>query len=200
MIPENTNIPKQPDLDSAWKMLCDLRDTQNHFNEIQANYRRLASTWLLADFGAMGFLLSTKLSVSVPTEVIVFCVALAGSSGILLLWVLDTLVYHRLLDAAFKEALKIEDEYPSLPQVYNNMRVSQPKGQVTSYTECFYIGIILVPLVFGGGLFSYWCFSFGPRMGIGAIIAIGGVMYSVGRFVWHKSPNPALPQTPMRNE
>lgn len=59
--PENT--------DSTWKQLCDLRETESHFNGIEDQYRILASTRLLAAFVAMGFLLNCELSVDLPTEV-----------------------------------------------------------------------------------------------------------------------------------
>ena len=118
----------QCDVELAWKMICDLRSSEQHFNEMKAKCRTLASTWLLAAFGAMGFLLSKELSINLPTEVVILGVGLAASTGLLLLWVLDLLVYHRLLDASFLEALEIEKKYPILPQVRRGLW-SPPKNR-----------------------------------------------------------------------
>ncbi len=154
----------------AWSYLCQLRDAENHFSRMQAKYRTLASTWLLAGFGGMGFLLTNKLSVPIPTEVLVFAIAFATSLGILTLWILDILVYHRLLDACFSEAVKIEKENPKLPQVRLAMMRSQPGGEVISYMIWFYVSLITGPLVFGGAIFAYWCFTVAVASGILAIV------------------------------
>ena len=181
-----------PETERAWAILCELRAAEEHFNTIKAQCRTLASTWLLAAFGAMGFLLTQQLAIGLPTEVIVLGVALAASLGLTLLWILDLLVYHRLLDASFLEALKIEARYPSLPQVHHNMRASQAKGQTPNLLAWFYLCAIAAPLLFAGTLFVHWCVQFGAGV---AWLAAGGLVLFLGiiaGLVHSKSPNPAL--------
>jgi len=63
----NTNLqsqPMQPEaLQHIWNFYIELGLMERHFNEIQAGYRRLASTWMLAVLAAIGFVLSTKLTI-----------------------------------------------------------------------------------------------------------------------------------------
>jgi hypothetical protein len=191
----NVEAQTKVDLDFAWKMFCELRLAQNHFNDIKVKCRSMASTWLLAAFAGIGFLLSTKLSINIPTEVVVLGIAIAASTGLVLLWILDMLVYHRLLDACFQEALNLEAQFRSLPQVHHNMVSSQPGGQVVGYAVWFYIITISAPLVFGGAVFSYWCFSLSSWAGALSALIIGSLVVAVGRVVRIKSPNPALQPT-----
>ena len=172
------------DAESAWKTMCDLKAAEEHFNEIKVKCRILASTWLLASFGAMGFLVSRgSSSINLPVEVLILGIGLAAAFGLLLVWVLDLLVYHRLLDAYFSEALKLENSYPCLPQVRHNMIASQPGGQTIHYQAWFYVGTISAPLVFSGALFSYWCLHFGRWAGSLAAVVIACLVLATGYFV-----------------
>ena len=184
--------PDVAEVERAWKMIIDLRDAEVHFNTIKAQVRALASGWLLAAFGAMGFLLTEKLAIALPIEVAVLAVALAASTGLMLLWMLDLLVYHRLLDASFVEALTLEERYPQLPQVRHHMIASQPGGQATNYQAWFYIGAIAAPLLFAGALFLHWCLQFGVQFTAGAAAALALVIVCAGLFVKTRSPNPAV--------
>lgn len=181
-----------PETERAWAILCELRQAEEHFNTIKAQCRTLASTWLLAAFGAMGFLLTQQLAIGLPTEVIVLGVALAASLGLTLLWILDLLVYHRLLDASFLEALKIEARYPSLPQVHHNMRASQAKGQTPNLLAWFYVSAIAAPLLFAGTLFVHWCVQYSGPIAWLATSGLGLFLGIIVRLVHRKSPNPAL--------
>jgi hypothetical protein len=155
--------------------------------------RALASTWLLATFGALGFILSSTLSTAVPREVIALALGIAGAIGIFLLWILDLLVYHRLLDASFTEALKLEARFPQLPQVRRCMVNSQPNGQTPFYEKWFYIGGIAAPVLISGVLFVHWCIINANPVSAyicGAILLLG-VGLAV-RTVRKMSPNPAV--------
>jgi hypothetical protein len=185
--------PTQFDVDKfAWQMICDLRNSEEHFNGIKVKCRTLASTWLLAVFAAMGFMISEEIAIGVPVEVVILGLGLAGAIGILLLWFLDLRVYHRLLDACFIEAESLEKEYPHLPQAHKKMRAFMPTGQTIPYHVWFYVGTISAPLVFSGVLFSYWCLRFGLWAGVWAAVVIVSLILAIGCFVWLKSGNPAL--------
>lgn len=183
-----------PETEKVWEVICELRKAEEHFNGIKAQCRTLASTWLLAAFGAMGFLLTQTLSVKIPTEVIVLAVAFAASAGMLLLWMLDLLVYHRLLDASFTEARKLEEQYPDLPQVRGNMIASQSGGQTPNLLAWYYIGIISAPVLFAGALFSCWCLKFGSLFAILAAAVLALYVILTALLVRNKSANPALPK------
>ena len=125
----------------------------------------------------------------IPTEVIVLAIALAASIGILLIWMLDVLVYHRLLDACFVEALKIEKDYPFVPQIRHKMVASQPGGEVLTRVVRFYVVLITVPPLFGGPVFVFWCSRFGCSVAMSVAFALAVFVVAVSIFVINKSPN-----------
>ncbi len=113
-----TNV-KDPEF--VWKLIQECGEEERHFNTLQSVYRGLASTWLLAMFAGIGFLLNL-------TSVSLWCkhllIALSGAAttvGVFLLWLLDY-HYHRLLLAYFDEGRRLEGEFSWLPQVRRTMR------------------------------------------------------------------------------
>jgi hypothetical protein len=97
---------------------------EQHFNGIEFEVRKLASTWLIIGFGAIAFLIRGDLvetqSLIGAIPLIAF-IALLAQTGLFLLWILDQLVYHNLLDAVFTTALHIERSNPDLPPVRMQM-------------------------------------------------------------------------------
>ena len=87
-------------------------------------------------FGGVGFALSTE-NLGAPPALIVGVLGLAGAIGITQLWNLDIRVYHQLLDSCFVQGLRLEQEYPWLPQLRSSMLSTQtatyaePEAQVT---------------------------------------------------------------------
>ena len=53
--------------DRVWKFVVEAGLQERHFNQLQTEYRKLASTWLLAAFGAIGLLL-TNSSFALPID------------------------------------------------------------------------------------------------------------------------------------
>lgn len=197
-MPTDTISQTALDLDQVFKALESLKGSEEHFNEMTAQCRALASTWLLATFGAMGFVLTQTLHAGLATEVVVLTLGLAGAVGLILLWVLDLLVYHRLLDASFTEALKLEAGYPLVPQVRHKMIASQPGGQTPFYEEWFYIGGVAAPVVFSGALFVRWCLCFSLFAGVVATVTLLSGL--TGTLIWMRrmSPNPAVAEASLR--
>jgi hypothetical protein len=171
-----------------WDMLKELGTSERHFNTLEAEYRKLASIWLLAGFAGMGFLLKEDLNVGVVPEVAVLGIGLATSIGIFLLWIVDLLVYHRLLDACFIEARKIEALHPELPQVRANMVQSQFGGSVTTRLRWFYILLAAAPVVFSAPLFVLWCEdeqgAFAVAMAVAVLATYVGI---ISRMIWRDS-------------
>jgi hypothetical protein len=146
-----TAVPEQRimTLEQAQSALTDISESERHFNQLGSQYRLLASTWLLAALGAIGYVLTAEHLV-VPAINIIVLITLAGSAGILLLWVIDLLVYHRLLDANFLEGLRIESRFDELPQVRYAMWQQFSTGfGVTTLVRVYYCGCALAPLCAG---------------------------------------------------
>lgn len=129
----------------AVSLLSKISRSEEHFNTLEASYRKLASSWLLGAFAAMGYIATAK-DIPVPSGLTIFLIAVAASIGIQLLGVLDMVVYHRLLLCHFLEGLRLEKMHPSLPQVRGNM-ISQ--GSTGKRVRAFYLGSALIPLAFG---------------------------------------------------
>src|SRR5438874_459210 len=125
--------PSSPQL--IWDMYLALVQECHHFNALESTYRTLASTWLLAAFAGIGYILT---SVHAGTELLISGLSAAGAAGIVLLWVLDMLVYHRLLGAAFSEQLGFEERHSWLPQVAHEM-VEMHGGDIVAKVVWFYI-------------------------------------------------------------
>jgi hypothetical protein len=133
----------------AVSLLSEISRSEEHFNTLEASYRKLASSWLLGAFAAMGFIATAK-DLPVPSGLTIFLIAVAASLGIQLLGTLDMVVYHRLLLSHFLEGLRLERMHPSLPQVRGNM-ISQ--GSTGARVRFFYLGSALIPLAFGVGAY-----------------------------------------------
>lgn len=131
---------------SAWEQLKQIGESERHFNELERTYRALASTWLLATFAGMGFVFEAT-GLPVQREAVVYAISIAGSIGIQLIWVVDLLAYHKLLQAFFIEGLRIELENPEFPQARWNMR--DFAHSVEERVMLFYFGCSVAPLPFG---------------------------------------------------
>jgi hypothetical protein len=92
------------------ELFKELGTYERHFNQIQNVCRGFASTWLLAAFGAFGYIITNRVQIQgiVDYKLVGSLLALSGATGIFLLWLLDVLVYHNLLLAvtAAREALE----------------------------------------------------------------------------------------------
>ena len=127
-----------------WEYLKEIGESERHFNNIQAKYRLLASTWLLASFAGIGFVLRF---IDPPDKDLFIClVSSGGSIGVLLIWLVDILGYHRLLAAYFLEGLRIELENQNLPQIRWLM---MELGTVGPKVRIFYFVCTLAPVSTG---------------------------------------------------
>jgi hypothetical protein len=184
--PENPQLSQgrqqdgKMDLALAWDILKELGASERHFNNLEAEYRKLASIWLLAAFAGMGFILKENPQMAIPREIALVAIGLAASIGIFLLWIVDLLVYHQLLDACFMQAKKLEEKYKDeFPHVRSSMEDTQGGGKiVTTKLRWFYILLTAAPVVFSAPLFVLWCQKeYGPTAaaiaGVTAAVYIG---------------------------
>jgi len=123
-----------------------LSDIEQRFNESEAGVRTLASGWLLASLAGLGWLLEPGKAEGpwpVPLGLLVSIVCTMAVAGIATLWVLEQLVYHRLLDAVFLVGLRMERADRTLPPIHA-MMLRTMEGQGTQRWQLlFYI----VPLI-----------------------------------------------------
>jgi hypothetical protein len=146
-------MPTSDERELILKAYCELGQIERSHSNTQTSYRTLASSWMLAAFAGIGFMISSKdFSFDIPKEVFILAVALAGGIGLGLLWILDLMFYQRLLDAAFIEARRLETTYEWLPQPRNKTRALL-RGKGLQIVIWYYIVLAEVMfLIFGAGL------------------------------------------------
>ena len=178
--------------DRVWRIAEEIGVQERHFNELQTGYRNLASTWLLATFAGMGFAISNTFHVDVAPELFVAALAMAGALGITLLWILDLLVYHRLLDACFIEGLILEERYPWLPPFRGNMMKTQTGQGVLFRTVGFYMIPIVLLIGIASVAIAAWCYRTQFKIASIAAVLVGiGIAIEVGRTILAKTENTA---------
>lgn len=174
------------DSSSDWSALGEIGAYERHFNELQSKYRALASTWLLATFGAVGFVLSQD-SLQLPFDRLAgaSALALAGAIGIALLWNLDLMVYHRLLDAVFVAALEVEARNTAIPPIRTNMvRAAEYKGVLPRVVWFYMCGVGVLLLVGSVTLVSLTAdegSGWAAGAAGGCLVVIVGSMYLIHR-------------------
>jgi hypothetical protein len=172
------------------KLVQEIGVYERHFNSLQANCRGIASAWLLATFGALGFCLSEKFSIGISPKLLICSVASSGAIGIFMIWVLDIRVYHRLLDSCFMEALALEAEYNWLPRLRGRMLRSQEGRGVRNKIVVFYaVPVFLLVLVAVCALSSWIHDGAGSRWA--AAVALAGILVAIAvcRYIFHKTSN-----------
>ena len=156
---DGRSLPQVPQevFDRVWGIVKALDDREKHFNDLQVRYRTLASTWLLAAFAGIGFVLfSEKGQPPFPREMLSIGICIAGAFGIFLLWLFDVLVYHDLLVAGYAVGRQLEDSFPWLPPVRSNFRWLTRGPAVRWYIASFYLGGISVLSLLGFAMSFYW--------------------------------------------
>jgi hypothetical protein len=136
-----------------------ISEKENHFNNLQTGYRKLASTWLLAAFGACGYMLKSGSDISSFDKwYFVFGICIAASLGLSVLWMMDLKVYQKLLGAFFFQGVLLELEYYQwLPPFRINTVRSQKTGEIRSKVQYFYFfSIVILQLL---AIISIWNFN-----------------------------------------
>jgi hypothetical protein len=151
---------------------------EHHFNQLEFEVRKLASIWLLASFGAIAFLFRGELdsakSLFDPMMLLVM-IAVLAQTGLFILWMLDQVAYHGLLDAVFTLALHIERRHPELPPIRSMMLRSTSGTGVAGYIKFFY----LLPMM---AFAAMACFA--AYAGQGARANVGMLLWSGAALSW----------------
>lgn len=164
--------------DRVWNFYAEMGNEERHFNGLQSTYRALASTWLLAAFAAIGFVLSEKFGeCPIDKLLMVVIIGVMAAVGIWLIWIMDLRVYHPLLSSAFRQGRLLEERYPWLPQMRTDMMHRMNNRGVVPRVVWFYIAGVSIPVAIGGGAFAVWCSNKdcanGPAV---ALIVFGAVL------------------------
>jgi hypothetical protein len=113
---------------------------EHHFNSLETELRKLASVWLLAALGAIAYLVRQNVADSLlDAKLLIAIVALMGNAGLLVLWILDQLVYHRLLNSVFLLGLRMEYKDRSIPPIRTLMMLFSRKRGMARFLRLFYL-------------------------------------------------------------
>ena len=146
---------KPPTRDQVIEVLKDIREAESHFNDIQARYRLLGSTWLLASLGAIGTLATTGLPSPSPMSwPLILGVGFVASVGTGILAILDAGLYHRLLLAHFDAGLDLERRYLWLPRIRRRMTSGARAAAILYYASLAFVQL-------GAALVVLWRLPFG---------------------------------------
>src|SRR3954467_1267945 len=133
-------MPITPIPDSIDKAYSSIETYEHHFNDMETEVRKFASAWLLASLGAIAYLVRQQLTgLLVDAKLLIVIVCLMANLGLLILWILDQMVYHRLLNAVFLLGLRMEYMYPELPPIRTLMMVFSKKRGMARYLRFFYL-------------------------------------------------------------
>lgn len=124
---------------------------ERHFNQIQNVFKGLASTWFLAGFTGIGYIFSTEFN-SIPFDpnFASSLICLVISTGILLFWMMDVLIYHKLLRATLEtgEYFESKNKIKHFIELRQNFKHYTNSLNVRTAMSIFYIVPCLI-LVFG---------------------------------------------------
>lgn len=177
--------------EDVWDRLKEAGEFERHFNQLQAGYRTLASTWLLATFAGVGFtLINNKIIPEHRWLALAAGICFLGAIGILLVWVMDILVYNQLLNAVFFTARGLEVWRYGRGDAFRAAIVDLVRpGGVTKNVRWFYLcatNVLLLIAAGAGAVFS-WQVSW-PIAGTVAIAAVGVVLSAVAAvFIWKRT-------------
>ena len=140
--------------ENYWK----LSEMEERFNSSSGSIRALASAWILASLGAIGWLFNSYEfdSWPMPLGLIVVMVSSLSTIGITILWVMDLLVFHRLLQSVFLVGLKMENDDSELPPIRSMMMKTQEGSGTSKWEFLFYLS----PMIFFVSL-SIFLIAFG---------------------------------------
>jgi hypothetical protein len=131
-----------------WEIIKVITTSEHHFNNLCFKIRTLASTWLLATFAGVGFLLTKQIGEQLEIDHLLVLLCWGGAIGIMVLWILDLLIYQKLLHAWFNAREEIEDRNAGFPQIWKTIKATQPGGRASNRIKLFYISLCSAPLMF----------------------------------------------------
>lgn len=159
---------------------------EHHFNNMETEVRKFASAWLLASLAALAYIVRQQLSNSlVDAKLLIIIVCLMANTGLVILWILDQLVYHRLLNAVFLLGLRLEFKHSQLPPIRTLMMLFSQRRGMTRYLRFFYL-IPMNGLAILAAIATIWRIVDGSTKGFSVvgILALMLVAAAIPFFTW----------------
>lgn len=132
-----------------------LRAFESDYDKAQGLLRTIASAWLLAGVGAVGFLVNAEVASSGWDHVVAAAarqaVILVVALGVSALWRLDQKVYQRLLHTVYALGYRIECEFDIVPPT--RRALFAVNGDITNDLSHFYQ--LPFNLIFAVGLLNF---------------------------------------------
>jgi hypothetical protein len=160
---------------------------ERHFNTLQSEYRKLASGWLIAALGAMGYVLLRHHPDELSDELMIslmFYIGIGTSVGVCVLWILDYFVYQRLLEGVFNSAEILEQQFPYFGKAHASVKECMPSKRVSISILIYYVVVASAPSV---GSIMLVGASIGMLRAI-FLLTVPGLMVVIGAvwIVWFK--------------
>lgn len=175
------------------KLVDHVGNKEEHFNNLETEYRKLASTWLLASLGACGFVLKSTAEFSFDKWYIVFGICIAAAVGISIIGMLDMRVYQKLLHCFFIEGVRLELLYSEwLPAFRINILNSQESRGVISRIQYYYLisaTLLIVLATIAIWNFSIWKDEYAIKIIITLAIAAISLLFRKKIFIISKREN-----------
>src|SRR5947207_7869340 len=130
----------------AFESYAHLRTFESDFDGAQGTIRGTASLWILAAFAGFSYSLTVQnLPHDLTRAFLGTLVAWASAFGLLILWVIDQLVYQKLLHSVFMHGLYMEWRDDTLPQI--RTKAYSDNLNVSSKLSAFYLAPMTAFLV-----------------------------------------------------
>ena len=131
------------------KHYWELPKLEERFNSSSQSIRGLASAWLLGTFAALAWLVQNQKNMSAlaPLGLLLIIVCTVACGGFTTLWIMDQLVFHRLLNSVFLIGLLMEANDCKIPPLRSMMMKTEESRGTHFWEKFFYVGPILAFIV-----------------------------------------------------
>lgn len=133
----------------TFEMLKLITSAEHHFNNLTFNIRALASSWLLATFAGIGWIIkdweNTKVDYIVDKLDLIVALCMGSSIGIFVLWIMDIKVYQSLLNVWF-DAREMYEDGVKYPTIQKNMKDLFKTGRAVHLIKYYYLLMCAGPL------------------------------------------------------
>jgi hypothetical protein len=161
----NQNLSNNLEFEEVCSLYNHIAEEERHFNQMELEYRKLASQWLLVTFSAIGIILGKDFDV--PTGLtswdLIILICVLSSVGIVSIFILDIKAYHGLLHEAFKAGIGLEMKYNTfLPPIRINMIIAARDGDIVNWIVLFYFFSISSLAIIANFSYYYSSLDFSP--------------------------------------
>lgn len=185
-------FPNRPEDEANAKKIIktdrSLRKVESHYGIVQVKFKEYAVMWFLVTFAAAGLVLFTKQEqLPIPFYVLICFIGLVSFLGIVAFAIHDFMISKRSADVAFFEGLKLEKEFPWLPQCRHNLLKSSKFLRYISIL--FYLFLGTVSLLACGGIFSFSMLKLTTIGGIASFLFVILLVFFFYLFLCHIYPD-----------